>query len=483
MIEIVSLFLGLVVGENPVKLDASRAVATVELRLDGAIVERLEEPPWETVVDLGAELAPHELVAVAFDQRGREVDRDRVWVNLAQKRVDASLSWIPGDDGLPEGVSLHWESIGQRSPESIELRFDGAPLPFEDPARVPLPDYDPESLHYLSADLYFSETVTTRLEASFGGGRLARVEAELTAVAVELDGRRRLPPPRKLQGWFLADGEPARVHGVEQGPPQLYTVRDLSTRPLFDQLAESMVKARISGLQDPVGKQQLVDFDASTFFPMHEGSNPWSTHRDNAPLRSALVALSRLAPLEKGTQIRFVSPVSAPLYGNSVHPAMFIHGEPRDGAEGGLLWMSRQPRPLEFPQQINDAVALAGMLAQSSHQPRAVLLVQSDSSSDHSGHSPETVAQYLKSLQVPLYIWTLGAEEPNTPWAGAPRTHVTYLGDPAKRRIVFGRLQEAVEALNRSLSKQRIVWLEGRRLPSSIELGPEAKGIRLAGSR
>ena len=65
-----SAFLGLVVGGHPVELTVTGEVAAVELRLDGETVGHLRGEPWVLVCDFGAELAPHELVAI-----GRDADR------------------------------------------------------------------------------------------------------------------------------------------------------------------------------------------------------------------------------------------------------------------------------------------------------------------------------------------------------------------------------------------------------------------------
>ncbi len=126
---------------------------------------------------------------------------------------------------------------------------------------------------------------------------------------------------------------------------------------------------------------------------------------------------------------------------------------------------------------------LSGMLAQSSGRPRAVVLVRSDSESDRSSHAPEVVERYLETLQVPLVVWNLSREAGPREAGPTPWTAVTFIGQPDGERHMAGRLRDAVQALNRKLDKQRIVWLEGRRLPHSIELGPQARGIRLAGGR
>jgi hypothetical protein len=41
-------------------------------------------------------------------------------------------------------------------------------------------------------------------------------------------------------------------------------------------------------------------------------------------------------------------------------------------------------------------------------------------------------------------------------------------------------LVRAVRRVRYQLDDQRVVWVNGRHLPQDIELGPKAKGIRLA---
>ena len=61
MIEIVSLFLGLISGFQDVEVRATGPVADVELLLDGRTVGVLAQEPWDFACDFGPGLAPHEL--------------------------------------------------------------------------------------------------------------------------------------------------------------------------------------------------------------------------------------------------------------------------------------------------------------------------------------------------------------------------------------------------------------------------------------
>jgi len=57
-------------------------VASVEIFLDGEGIGVAIEPEWEVECDFGDRLRPHELVAVARDETGRELGRAAQLVNL-----------------------------------------------------------------------------------------------------------------------------------------------------------------------------------------------------------------------------------------------------------------------------------------------------------------------------------------------------------------------------------------------------------------
>lgn len=81
-----SLFLGLVLGVQPVGVIVEGPAASVALELDGKPVGRMIRPPWFLEVNLGSEIAPHELVARVLDPAGREVARTRQWLNVPRPR-------------------------------------------------------------------------------------------------------------------------------------------------------------------------------------------------------------------------------------------------------------------------------------------------------------------------------------------------------------------------------------------------------------
>jgi len=53
MLEFITLFLGLTSGPQMVQLEAGGSLAAVEVQLDGRVVDRVEQMPWEVEVDFG----------------------------------------------------------------------------------------------------------------------------------------------------------------------------------------------------------------------------------------------------------------------------------------------------------------------------------------------------------------------------------------------------------------------------------------------
>ncbi len=108
MIEFFSLFIGLTMGPQTIELVVLEPVTEVELRLDGDSLGTVSGEPWSLDHDFG-DLAPHELVAIARDGDGQEVERIRQWINLVP-------SWK--SDRTPVAVSLE---RGAELPQAEEM--------------------------------------------------------------------------------------------------------------------------------------------------------------------------------------------------------------------------------------------------------------------------------------------------------------------------------------------------------------------------
>ena len=121
---ILTRFLGLVSGEQEVRLRPSDDVQRIEIRHDGATVATLAGPPWQTKIDLGEELAPSELIAVGFDAKGGEVARDTQILNLARPPADASVALERGADGLLS-ARPRWTRLDNVQPTAAAVKLDG----------------------------------------------------------------------------------------------------------------------------------------------------------------------------------------------------------------------------------------------------------------------------------------------------------------------------------------------------------------------
>jgi len=419
-IAFLTLFLGLTSGVQPFELSASGPAAAVEILLDGAVAQRLSAPPWNGKIDLGADLAPHELVARALDASGQEIARTRQWINLPRPPAEVQIA-LEGASGAPRSVRLSWERLTHDPPVRTSLTLDGQELRLDDDRRASLPAYDPGSAHVLTAELRFPSNIVARKDLIFGG-ESGETQTELTAVPVDLLRGSRLPPVATLRGWFVkADGTPLQVAAVEDGPAELYLVR----MPDADS-----VKARLG------------------------------------------VTLSRPSnlPLDKGDLLRIVSPRPRAYPGAAGTTELFDlspHFQGRDGLRPYLVSGSFQDEGAG-PLRTGDAVAVAGLQAMAGAHRRAVVLVL-DGSTDASLYEPAMVRRYLAAIRVPLFVWSLDEDTAHRKDWGP--TEVLYDSES---------LERAFRKVRTELERQRIVWIEGRHLPQSIRLSPAARGIELA---
>lgn len=461
MVEFLSVLIGLYTGIHPVELAVTGQVAAIELRLDGTTLAVLGEPPWIIDCDFGPLPTPHEIVAVALDAEGAEIDRATKWVNLADATSAAALSFEHDERGLPRAARITWESIGTRRPRSAEVLFDGRPLEVSDLGHIPLPRYEPDRIHFVSATVRFDNEQVSRLEASFGGQLGEEVRTELTAVAVTLEKGARLPDRARLEGWFIQGGRPLAVHGVETGPAEVILVRDPTVQPYLERLAELALD---TGEVPTAGR------------PESSGVGARRQRHQGRPGRDPLDDLRYQLWLGDEAHLRFLAPGAAPLFRDAVSSEMFRHSAAYGPADGGLMRIGQRLTGLSFPVRLADAVATAGMAAHGTHRRRAVVLLLGETTRDDSSHSAAAARAYLRQLHVPLTVWAFAGETPPAGWTGARQ-----VGPAAQARRVPGRFKDAVVELREALAGQRIVWLEGRHLPQTIELSPAARGIRLAG--
>jgi len=455
VIDLLTLFLGLVVGPQPVELAVSggetpggtaHEVAGIELWLDGERVGEIPGPPWIATVDFGRDLVPHELVAVARDEEDDEVDRARLWVNVPRPVVDARIVFgtpAPGGTGAftpPGSASVVWEAVDLPPPESWAVRLDGEELRVTDLDRFELPPVDPETLHFLTVRLDFGDGVQARAEASFGGIYSDFVSAELTAVAVrrrqEPQGRGgRLDGPEDLAGWFLDErGREIPVVALDRRPPSnvVLVIDPAAQEPLYS-LALIMGKRRRRAVLQRLGLDDRVIY-------LRPGAERVAGERQVFDAFRPLVY-----PLAE-RRMDFVQVVT-----------LALAGENED--------LSHHPRRLA------DAVAVAGMLAAEGRRSRAVVLVVGGGGGD-SRLLPEQARGYLRALGVPLYVWRAATRE-------EAKEGLSELPEwPEARPLV--RHQDFIERVGEvrdDLDAQRVVWLDGTHLQRNLSLSDEARAV------
>ena len=123
---------------------------------------------------------------------------------------------------------------------------------------------------------------------------------------------------------------------------------------------------------------------------------------------------------------------------------------------------------LEGSQRLADAVAVAGVTAAGKRGRRVVVLIIGEKETDSSRLSPNQAQEYLRSLRVPLQVWsTRPVGGSADPWGPS-----TDISSPEK-------LQKAMNQLFDSVDDQQVVWLAGYHLPQDWALSPLAQNVRL----
>ncbi len=439
-----SLFLGLVLGVQPVGVIVEGPAASVALELDGKPVGRMIRPPWSLEVNLGSEIAPHELVARALDPAGREVARTRQWLNVPRPPAEASLLIDRDAGGRAIAARLTWQSVLGTAPRRVTVTFDGKPLDARNPARILLPELVDDSTHLISAEVEFSPVVVSRAGVVLGGRSQSEATSELTGIPVQVSGETAMPPPPASKGWFRKRGEAMSVVAVEKGPALLFIVRDTDHTEALARLG-SGGKTTFTSSRGIRGALPQYDADFSRFE-------------------------TRLADDDR---IRFIWPRAKLAPGAHLPADLFDASRNFTGDFAGLHWLLTRishPIPKGGDARFADAVAVAGLQAYAGYTRRAVVLALGGRIDDASRFAPAVVRAYLQKIHVPLLVWSL---DPRTAERVAARWGETQdVSSYAKLAVAFERLRER-------LDRQQMVWLEGRHLPQEIALSEEARGIEI----
>lgn len=396
MIVFLTVYLGLIAGRQPIELRADPAVAAIRLLLDGKEIATLHEPPWKGTVDLGADIAPHELLAIALDSGGKEIGRASQVLNLPrpQAEVDVAVG--------KSTVTLQGRDVGYAHATGARVKLDGVPLALDKNFTAALPELDRKRPHVVSAEMEFADRSTARREIVFGGQFSESLPAELTPAAIVGTNAEAPGPP---EACFA----PLRVSLVEKGGAVLLIVRDPSPRDIRIAVRTT---GRIGSLQQAQALRVLASVSADTTVSM------------------VMATADRVPAPDQPTAFMF--------------PVI-----PRPPNEGLYRFISRAlNRETDGPRRWADAVAVAGVQAIAGGRRRAVILVLGKAR-DASENTPRSVRRYLASIGVPLFVWSN-----ETPPADAAQSwgEVTDISTGDK-------LSAATDAVSRALDGQRIAWL------------------------
>jgi hypothetical protein len=351
---IVTRFLGLVAGEQNVALEAGPDVHSIELSVDGRRDVTLTKSPWKGKVDLGVDLEPHELTAIAFDAAGVEVGRDTQLLNIARPRAELQIVLERDGGGAPHEIRLESTHFKNARPKRSVIRLDGRTIGRS--TSVSLPATDPRDMHVVSAEVTFEDDVVVRKELVFGGVYSEQMPADLTAIGVRQREASKAPGPC-LFTFGEHDLAPA---AVERGP------------------------AIVSFILNGDANDRL--------------------RRNHSYLRDPLYAIP-------DAEFRLVTPIATAIqqrdYESAIFPSM-----PIDGSRGTRSVMLYRTWSGEADRRFADALAVAGVRSLGSNRRAVVYVIGELRAPDHSAHSPETVRRYLESVGVPLRVWSTSGPHP-----------------------------------------------------------------------
>ena len=413
-----TLLMGLLVGVQPVRVELSPdlAPAAIVYYLDGNPAGGATTPPWEARVNFGHDLKPHELVAAAMNAAGDRIASVSRIVNLPAPESRLDLLIERKGSRPPSSIRLVATSVTREKPLRQSLTLDGRPLALDAEARAALPPLDLTQTHVFSAAAAFTQDSVARADLAIGGGIQDESGSRLTAVAIRVSSDDN-PTLESLRGRLRSGAQPLRVVAVEKGDASVLLVRNpnssVATHVLLGNIAGTGVR------------------------------------------------------LEDSDRVRLVWPISDDRQIGDQRVRLLESTRYFTGREGGLLWvLSRVSRstPSLGPYLYADAVAVAGLYAYQTGTRRAVVLAGVDSG-DASDLAPAQARSYLRSLGVPLYVWSFTAMKEE--WGKPEILHS------------FVDFQRAAATLKRDLDSQRIVWVAGEWQPGQIELVSGSDGVSL----
>jgi hypothetical protein len=420
-----TLYLGLINGPQPVDLQVGPDVRSVQMLIDGRLRAELKAPPWSATIDFGSSFDPGELVAIAFDRDGDEIGRASQLVNLPRASAEIDIRLQTDATGTPVSAGLHWEHVYAAKPSHATISVDGTSMKVDSALQTALPKLDVAHPHVISAEMRFTDGTLARREMVIAGGTVSdSISTEVTPVVVTGKLPARNPT---LDGCLLANGVPLHPRAVETPEALVFFVRE------------------------PDAGEVLAAID-----PDHYKTRSW--------LELQQVRRRRL-PLDQGTTMRYTWPIVRHLkIPGHVSSNIFDTSpklSPKDVGMVGLLTLSFDEVAANYPlrpvepgaqRRFADAVAVAGLAGITGGHRRAVVLVVDcnfDLRRDSSTARPEAVRQYLESVGVPLFVWSVSGPRPDLEEAWG---NIDDISNPKQ-------FQASVQRLKDSLASQHVVWI------------------------
>jgi hypothetical protein len=402
------MFLGLASGLQPIELQTDATVKSIRLTLAGREIARFAQPPWRGEIDLGSELVPRQLEAIAYDENGNEVGRASQFLNLP--RANAEVEIVLHYSGMfPSAAQLRWRNLEHAEPSNVAMTFDGLPLRVNSDFRARFPQTDWLRPHVIDAQIRFRDGMVARREIVVGGALFSdTARAELTPVLLTETSSKQ---PQSYENCFSIDGTPVRTSAVEKEDALVILVRD----------------------PDPSEAVRALD-----------------------PGRRAVNAYTRAqmrlwATFDTDTREQILWPIARSFVNRSSHETSILYEhthefEPREG----LMYLLTYDAAVgsNKPRQYTDAVAVAGIRAIANGRRRAVILLLSDQP-DFSRNDPRAVRRYLASIGVPLFVWS----------ASGPRPDLAERWGSVDDISSVDLLRAAAAKVRKTLATQRIAWV------------------------
>lgn len=382
---LVTRILGIVTGARAIEAQVEPGVHSVEIVVDGRRAEELRGAPWQAKIDFGAELAPHELTAIARNEYGNEVGRDTQFINLARPHAELDIMFSRRADGKLL-ANVKWQHIGAAQPVTMWAKLDGKMLTRRLLKAIPLPESDSAAMRVLEVEMLFNDGSKARREVVFGGVYSEKLPAELTATVV----RQRDEGRTDLARCFTSNGAWVEASAVDTDEADVVFVR---------------------------------------------ATNPSLALSTLLPLVSRKEKLPESAFILPNTWLRFVWPAAS----RSGDATLFSTSPAYEGIRGVRWLLTRSSGPPSASHRMVDAVTVAGTEALRGGRRRAVVVVLGNEQ-EGSSMSPDVVKRYLARIGVPLYVWSLtGGTHPV--WG-----EVEDISTSARLRDAVARLRRDLEA-------------------------------------